>query len=115
MKHNCHNKKALLVGPNQNVVQFADFFELRLELLVILQPLLHLRQLLRADAELLSLATRITDCQDPGRMPAAGSTFRAAAFMVDHPLQQRPAQDFAVEREVLDQLFPSAESLLMFH
>jgi hypothetical protein len=48
-------------------------------------------------------------------MPAAGSTFRAAAFMVDHPLQQRPAQDFAVEREVLDQLFPSAESLLMFH
>ena len=108
-------KNALLLGPQQFMVQFADRFQLALQLLVVPQPPGHLRALLRTDAELPGVPARVTDRQHPDPMPLPPRTFRTAPFVVQLPLQQGTAQDPGRIRQPRRQPLAGPFDLLVFH
>ena len=87
MKHGWFKKKALLLGPQQRVVRFANRFQPRFQLLVVLQPTLHLGLHLRTDAVLLGDAAGIADGEYPDRMASSALALRAAPFVANGALE----------------------------
>ncbi len=108
-------KEALLFGPNQNVVEFADLLEFGLQQLVVLQPLFDLSSHLWPDAVLLGDAARVADRQYPSRVPAARCALGTACLVLDGALDQGTAQNLVGGGEASDQFIALAESLFLFH
>src|SRR3989304_3121210 len=81
-------KKSLLLGPQKRVVGFANRFQPRLQLLVVLQPPLHLGLHLWTDAVLLGKPAGIADGQHPDAMAAPALALRAPPLVANGALKQ---------------------------
>jgi hypothetical protein len=114
MKHRGAEKR-LLLWPDQRQIGFTNPFQLRFEVVVIVEPALNLVLDLRPDTELLRHATGVPDRQDPGRMALASSTFQATFLVPDRAMQERAAHDVSDRRKIGSQLFPISNGCLMFH
>src|ERR1700679_2205611 len=75
------------------MVQFADAFQVSLQLPVIAQPLADHRYLCSGKADLLSAAARITDGQNPDRVAFAAGADGTAGGMTDGAMEQGAAED----------------------
>ena len=115
MKQLWAKKKPLLFGSNQRVIQLANGLEFGLQRLEVLQPLLHLRLHLRADAVLPGGAVGVADRKHPGWVASAARALGTARLVPNHAVDQGTTEDLVGGREIGDQLVPLAESLLMFH
>src|ERR1700691_4069590 len=73
--------------------QFADAFQVSLQLPVIAQPLADHRYLCRGKADLLGAAARITDGQNPDRVALAAGADGTAGGMTDGAMKQGAAED----------------------
>ena len=85
------------------MIQLADCLNRFLQLLVIAQPLAHLRNLLAVDAELPGAATRIADGQNGLRMSFTAGALGASAGMTGGALDQGATQDFARGGEAFEE------------
>jgi len=85
------------------------------QLLVVLQPLLHLRLLFGSDAELPCASSGIADRQHPDTVAFPSPTLRTTLAMKNLPVQQRTPQDLGGVREPPDQLLARFNSFLAFH
>ena len=65
MKHQDAKQKSLRLGPRQLVIELADRFQLRPQLLIIPHPLLDLLPLLGSNTELAGSTSRIAHRQNP--------------------------------------------------
>ena len=77
------------------MVQFADAFQVSLQLPVIAQPLADHRYLCRGKADLLGAAARITDGQNPHRVAFAAGANGTAGGMTDGAMEQGAAEDLS--------------------
>src|SRR5580693_8212881 len=75
------------------VVQFADAFEVGLQLAVIAEPLADQGYLIGGKADLLGAAPRITDGQDPDAVALAAGADGTAGGMTDGAMEQGSAED----------------------
>src|SRR6516164_11476207 len=81
------------------MVEFADLFEGRSQLVVVVQPAAHFLDLFAAQTELTGAAASIRDSQNRKRMSAAGGADRATAAVAHSPLHQRTTQDLSGHRQ----------------
>jgi hypothetical protein len=76
------------------VVELADLFERLLEVVVVLQPLTHLRHKFWAQGELAHATTGIGDGENIQRMAlTAGALGAIAAMGTNAPMEERAAQE----------------------
>src|SRR5579862_9948731 len=98
------------------MIEFANRFERRLQLLIIGEPAAHLGNSLRPQAELARTPARIAHGENRQPMSFAARAFGAALGMVtDGPRQQRSAQDVAGHRQAVEQLLARRLGSLKYH
>ncbi len=97
------------------MIQLADGLDRTLQLLVVAQPLAHLRNLLAVDAELLGAATGIADGQNWLGMSFTPRALWAAPGMTWDGLDQGATQDFACGGKAFEEPLTSLDGLLMCH
>ncbi len=81
------------------MVQFADTFQVGLQLPVIAQPLPDQGDLFGGKADLLGAPARITDGHNPDAVALAAGTDGTAGGMTDGAMEQRAAEDLGGGRE----------------
>src|SRR5207253_6813335 len=85
---------AVVLRPEQLVVEFTDALQDGLEFAVIAQPLLDEGLVLGREADLLGTPAGIADSQYPDEMALTASTDGAAGTMADAAVEQGAAEDF---------------------
>jgi hypothetical protein len=84
------------------VIKFTYGFEALFEFLIVVQPALHLFDLLLTQADLTSTFARIGNRQNPERMPFATSALCATAAMADDAVDERAAEDLARDLQAIE-------------
>src|SRR5436309_9179282 len=84
---------AVVLRPQQFVVEFADALQGGLEFAVIAQPLLNERLLFGGEADLLVAPAGIADGQHPDEMALTASTNDATGAMADVAAEQGATED----------------------
>src|SRR5215471_10854854 len=108
-------KTTLLFGSQKSVVGLANGFQLRLEPLIVEEPLLDLGLEFGADGELSGDAAGIAHGKDANRVTAAGRAFGATLFVADGALEQGASEDLRKRREIACDLAAQTQDLLLFH
>src|SRR5215467_10949634 len=99
----------------QIVIEFANGFDLLLQVLVIGEPAAHFLNPLAAHAELTRTSARVAHRQNENSVAFAARAFRTAHAVPDGALQQRPSQHLAGDWQFADQLVARADGLLANH
>src|ERR1700693_3313521 len=92
-------KKDLLFGTQQRVIELADLFHSALPFLIVGQPEFHHPPLLRPDAELPVAATRVRYCENPNLVSLSGFAACATLAVKNRTFQQRSPQYFIRGRQ----------------
>ena len=106
---------AVVLRPEQLVVEFTDALQSGLEFLVVSQPLLDERLLLGREADLLGAPAGIADGQHPEEMALTASTDGAAGAMADAAMEQGAAEDLGGGWEGGSELGAGVEDSLLIH
>ena len=97
------------------MIEFADRFERRLELLVVGERAAHPGNVRGPQAELTGARAWVAYREHRERMAFAAGTLGAAARVIaDGAHQQRPAQNIGRNRQTCDELCPRRDKLLLF-
>src|SRR5215472_1406304 len=100
----------------QVMIEFANGFDLPLQVLVIGEPAAHFLNPLAAHAELTrTVRARIAHRQHEDTVAFATRAFRAIFAVSDCALQQRAAQQLAGDRQLAEQLLARTNGLLTNH
>ena len=97
------------------MIQLADGFDIRLQFLIVLQPLAHLRDLFAMHAELAGAATGIADGQNGLRMSFTAGALGAPAGVTGGSFDEGTSQEFAGGREAFEEPIASLDGLLVCH
>ena len=97
------------------MIGLADGFQLCLQVLIVLQPTLHLILHFGPDAELLCDTSGVADGEHPDRMSFSASAFRTTFLVANGSMHQRSAEDFGEGREFGGQLLASLKGRIVFH
>ena len=105
----------MFLRAQQLQIQRADALQSVFEFAVIAQPLLNHGFLLGGEADLLSAAAGIRDCQDPDGMGATVGANGAPGAVTDAAVEQGAAEDFGGGRERGGELGAGIGDPVMFH
>ena len=97
------------------MIQLADGLDGALQLLVVAQPLTHLRDLFAMQTELPGAAAGIADGENCLRVAFTTGALGAAAGMTCGAFDEGAAQDFAGGGEVFEETLTSLDGLLVCH
>lgn len=97
------------------MIQLADGLDPFFQLLVVAQPLAHLRNLFAMDTELPRAAAGIADGQNCLRMPFTAGALGAAAGVTGGALEEGATQDFAGGGKALEEPLTSLDGLPVCH
>ena len=97
------------------MIQLADGLDRLFQLLVVAQPLAHLRNLFAMDTELLGAAARIADGQNCLRMSFPAGALGAAAGVPGGALDEGATQNFARGGKAFEEPLTSLDGLRMCH
>jgi hypothetical protein len=103
------------IGTQENVIQLAQGLDGFFQLLVVAQPLAHLRNLFAIDAELAGATTGIADGEHGLGMSFAAGALGAVAAVAGDALEQGAAQQLAGDGEVGEKSVACLQSLFMYH
>jgi hypothetical protein len=81
MKQKDYKKRALFLRAQKGVINFANGFQTRFQITIILQPLPNLRHGFGANAELLGNPAGIPDGEDPDEVSLTAVTLGTALLM----------------------------------
>lgn len=97
------------------MIQLADGLDRFFQLLVVAQPLAHLRNLFAMDTELPGAAARIADGQNCLRMSFTAGALGTATGVTRGAFDEGTAQDFARRGKAFEEPLTSLDGLLMCH
>ena len=97
------------------MVELANLLEYLLDVLVVLQPLTHLRHEFGAQAELAHVTTGIGDGENTQRMSlTAGAPGAFAAMGSNAPMKEGTTQDLASDRQAIKEPLARTEGLFVY-
>jgi hypothetical protein len=97
------------------VIELADRFQLRPQLLIIPHPLLDLLSLFRPNAELAGSTSRMAHRQNPNAVALSPTTLEATLPVEDLVVQQRAPYDFCQIGQFFNQLLTRFENFRPLH
>jgi len=97
------------------VIKLTNLLDRLFQFLVIAHPSTNLGNPLTTHAELSRASTPITDRQHVYLMAFPPRAFRATTLMTNDPLQHRPAQQVARDRQLLNQFLARSKGAFANH
>jgi hypothetical protein len=102
-------------GTQQLLIEFADLLNRGLQLLIIRQTTLHLRDLFLAEADLSRALARVSDSEDGNGVTFTTVALRAAGAVADDALEQGAAKNVGGVGESRGKAVNFAAELRPFH